>query len=490
MAQSDLEATASRVHQSQYPSVGLFIDGEVMGAGNARLEVVNPATEDVVGTVACATVDDLDRALTAADRGFREWRATPVLSRAAILNEAARLIRERADATARLLTLEQGKPLSHSKMEMLACAETFEWYAAEAGRAYGRIIPPRKAGSRQIVLPEPVGPVAAFTPWNFPALLAARKIAPALAAGCSCILKPSEETPAAAFSLALALRDAKLPAGVLNVVFGVPSMISEHIIPSPIIRKVTLTGSVAAGRAVAALAARGPKPCTLELGGHAPVLVLADADIGFAAKTSALSKTFNAGQVCTSPTRFYVHSSVYEPFLARFSQELEKTRIGDGLVAESRMGPLANSRRMALMSELIEDAVAGGAQVVTGGSRIGNRGYFWKPTVLANVAGTANIMTIEPFGPIATIAPFDELDDGLRRANKSSVGLAGYVFTQSLKAAVDVGDALEVGIVGINSYAVSNTEAPFGGVKDSGYGYEGGVEGLSGYLTQKSISQA
>ncbi len=484
------ESMAATPAETKYAPVELFIDGQIQGAGNKRLPITNPATGEVIGTVAIATSQDLDDALASTAKGYRVWRNTAAVDRAAILNRAAMLIRERAEEIAILLTLEQGKPLSHSKMEMMACAETFEWYAAEACRANGRILPARKGGTRQLVVPEPIGPVVAFSPWNFPALLAARKIAPALAAGCSCILKPSEETPAAALSLALALRDAKLPPGVLNVVFGVPTKISEHLILSPVIRKVSLTGSVPAGQAVAALAARGPKPCTLELGGHAPVLVLADADIAFSAKVSAGSKTYNAGQVCTSPTRFMVHESVYDKFVESFVRELENTRVGNGMLAQSRMGPLASERRIAAMTDLVEDAVAGGAQIATGGSRIGELGYFWSPTVLTEVAASAKVLSTEPFGPLASIERFSSLADCIELANTSAVGLAGYVFTQSAKAATDVSDSLDVGMVGINSYALSNTEAPFSGIKNSGYGYEGGSEGLSSYLHYKSVNQA
>lgn len=484
------ETLATPRLETRYGEVNLFIDNELQGAGNERLDIVNPATEEVIGSAAIATARDLDAALASTDRGFRVWRKLYAVDRAAILVRAAQIIRERVEETALLLTLEQGKPLAHSRMEMMACAETFEWYAAEACRANGKVLPARKGSTRQLVMPQPIGPVVAFSPWNFPALLAARKIAPALAAGCSCILKPSEETPAAALSLALALRDAKLPPGVLNVVFGYPSQISEHLIPSPIIRKVSLTGSVPAGQAVATLAARGPKPCTLELGGHAPVLVLADADVAMSAKVSAASKTFNAGQVCTSPTRFMVHESVYDEFTSAFVRELDKAVPGDGMLPKTRMGPLASARRVAAMQELVQDALAGGAKLVTGGQRFGSKGYFWSPTVLTDVAREAKVLRTEPFGPLATIERFSGLDECIARANAAPVGLAGYVFTQSAKSGADVSDELDVGMVGINSYALSNTEAPFSGVKNSGYGYEGGSEGLASYLHFKQVNYA
>jgi succinate-semialdehyde dehydrogenase/glutarate-semialdehyde dehydrogenase len=338
-----------------------------------------------------------------------------------------------------------------------------------------------------MVLPEPIGPVAAFTPWNFPALLAARKVAPALAAGCSCILKPAEETPASALALGHALSDAGLPAGVLNIVFGDPAEISRHLIASPVIRKVTFTGSVPVGRSLAVLAAEQIKPCTLELGGHAPVIVLDDADIDAAAALSAIGKTRNAGQVCTSPTRFYVQRPAYERFVERFGQALASIRLGDGLDPDTGMGPLANARRPEAMERLVADARRHQAEVVTGGERAGERGFFWRPTLLANVPDDAAAMSEEPFGPLALVSAFDELDEAIARANRSKVGLAGYAFTRSASVAVKLGEELEVGVLGLNSFAVSHTEAPFSGVKQSGYGYEGGSEGLAGFLHQKYV---
>lgn len=472
-----------------YSDAGLMIAGEVIRDGRELLDVVNPATETTVGSIACATPDDLQNALDSADAAFRTWRAKSGLARGEILGKAGRLIRERLDAIASSMTLEQGKPLKQSRIEVALCAETFEWYAAEASRAYGRILPGRQAGERQLVLPQPIGPVAAFTPWNFPALLAARKIAAALAAGCSMILKPAEETPASAFALAEALKDAGLPNGVLNVVFGNPAAISEHLIRSKVIRKVSFTGSTPVGKQLAALAAEAPKPCTLELGGHAPVLVLEDADVAFAAKVSAIMKTFNAGQVCTSPTRFYAHRKVRDQFAELFAKELDRITLGDGMVETSKMGPLANSRRAATLDRLVNDAVTRGAEVLKGGTgRTSNAGYFWTPTILADVPDDADIKRIEPFGPVATLDVVDDLDEAIAKANATDAGLAAYAFTRSSTAALKVSEELEAGVVGINSFAVSNTEAPFSGIKDSGYGYEGGMEGLASYMYSKSVN--
>jgi len=482
-------AAASPTGHAEPLSLDLVIGGRRV-ATERRIAIVNPATEEEIGTVSHASVADLDAALDASAEAFKAWRKTPAAARAAILAKAAGLLRERADGIARMLTREQGKPLAQAHLEIMLCAETFDWFAAEAGRAYGRIIPARAPGGRQMVLPEPIGPVAAFTPWNFPALLAARKVAPALAAGCTVILKPAEETPASPLALGEALLDAGLPAGVLSVVLGDPAEISDHLIASPVVRKITFTGSVAVGRRLARLAGEHLKPCTLELGGHAPVIVMADADIAAAAATSAIGKTRNAGQVCTSPTRFYVQRRVRDAFVDGFARALEAMTVGDGLLPETQIGPLANTRRLAAMGALVDDATGRGATVVTGGERAGNRGYFFKPTILADVPDDALAMTSEPFGPIALVSSFDDLDEALAKANRSQVGLAGYAFTTSHADAVAIGEGLEVGMLGINSFAVSHTEAPFGGVKDSGYGYEGGPEGLAGFLHQKYVHHA
>ncbi|MCV9936911.1 NAD-dependent succinate-semialdehyde dehydrogenase [Boseaceae bacterium BT-24-1] len=465
----------------------LLVDGEWRAGCGRSFRVINPATGEVLAEPSGASLDDLDAALAGAEAGFALWRRTPATGRAVVLARTAQLLRDRTKAIARLMTIEQGKPLAQSELEISLCAETFDWYAAEAGRAYGRIIPARSPGARQMVLPEPIGPVAAFTPWNFPALLAARKVAPALAAGCSCILKPAEETPASALALGHALADAGLPAGVLNIVFGDPAEISRHLIASPVIRKITFTGSIPVGRSLAVLAAEQVKPCTLELGGHAPVIILDDADIDAAAALSAIGKTRNAGQVCTSPTRFYVQRQAHDRFVERFGQALSRIVLGDGLDPQTEMGPLANARRLDAMERLVTDAARHQAEIVTGGESGGERGFFWRPTLLANVPDHAAAMTEEPFGPLALVSAFDELDEAIARANRSSVGLAGYAFTRSASAAVKLGEELEVGVLGLNSFAVSHTEAPFSGVKQSGYGYEGGSEGLAGFLHQKYV---
>lgn len=476
---------------TSYPTPQLFIDGHWRPGGDGTGSVVrNPATEAVIAEVPRASRQDLDDALASSLRAFGIWRATSAQERAAVLRRAAQLLRERSADIALAMTLEQGKTLGESRLEVELSAETFDWYAGEALRNNGQVLPSRARGGRQMVLPQPLGPVAAFTPWNFPALLPARKIGPALAAGCTVVMKPSEETPASALALARALSDAGLPAGALNMVLGVPADISPHLIGSPIIRKVTFTGSTAVGRSLAHLAAEGVKPCTLELGGHAPVLIFDDADLDRAVATCLLGKTRNAGQVCTSPTRFYVQQGIHDRFVAAFAKALSSVVVGDGSDASSQMGPLANGRRLAAMGELVEEAVSAGANVATGGQRVGTRGSFFQPTLLVDVPAQAWAMNTEPFGPLALVDTFTTLEDGLARANRTPFGLAAYAFTRSAETAMAVSEGLEAGGIGINSFAVSHIEAPFGGLKESGYGHEGGPEGMRSYLHQKYVHHA
>jgi len=387
------------------------------------------------------------------------------------------------------MTLEEGKTFGESKLEVLSSAEIFESMAEECRRSYGRLVPPRAAGHRQMVMREPVGPVAAFSPWYFPAVTPARKIAASLAAGCSCIIKPAEETPATALAMAKCLEDAGLPKGVLNVVFGVPSEVSTYLIASPVIRKISFTGSTVVGKQLAKLAADGVKRATLELGGHAPVVIFDDVDADTVAKMAVAAKYRNAGQVCISPTRFYVQENVHDRFVAKFAELAAAMPVGDGLDAKNKMGPLANARRIDAMEQMIGDARDHGAKVKTGGERIGNAGYFWQPTVLTDVQNDSRIMNVEPFGPVAAMVRFKKFDEVVAEANRLPYGLAAYAFTGSAANAQAIGDALDSGLVRVNTFGVTVPETPFGGVKESGYGSEGGSEGLDAYLQTKFISQ-
>jgi succinate-semialdehyde dehydrogenase / glutarate-semialdehyde dehydrogenase len=474
-----------------YAKLELFIDGEWLnGDGRAGEDVINPATGKPLAHLPHASTADLDRALEAAKKGFAVWRATSAYERARIMRKAADLIRERYDAISKSLVQEEGKSYPEARAEVRTSADIIEWYAEEGRRAYGRIVPGAFKGIRQIVVQEPVGVVAAFTPWNFPALTPARKIGGALAAGCSLILKASEETPGACVEMVRCFADAGLPPGVLNLVFGVPANISEHLIAKDDVRKISFTGSIPVGKHLAALAAKGMKRATMELGGHSPVVVFADADPEKSADTIAAYKYRNAGQVCISPTRFYVQEPVYSRFLARFTEFAKGLKLGDGLEKGVTMGPLANARRIDAMEAFVTDAKERGGKIVTGGQRRGNQGYFFEPTVLTDVPDDCKIMTQEPFGPLAPVVTFKTFDEVVERANSLPYGLAAYAFTGSAQTANLIGDALQSGMVGVNSINVSTPETPFGGVKESGYGSEGGLEGLQAYLNTKFISQA
>lgn len=474
-----------------YPNTNLHIDGRWRPAeGNRTIPVLNPATEEVIGTVAHASKADLDEALAAAEKGFQTWKKVSAYERAKLMRKAADILRSRADEIARIMTMEQGKPLIEAKMETLAGADIIDWFAEEARRAYGRVIPARAEGVYQLVIKEPVGPVAAFTPWNFPINQVVRKLSAAVATGCSIIVKAPEETPASPAALLQAFVDAGLPAGVANLVYGVPAEISEYLIPHPVIRKVTFTGSTPVGKQLAALAGQHMKRVTMELGGHAPAIVFDDADLDLAAKTLAAAKFRNAGQVCVSPTRFLIQEKLYAPFVERFIAHAKAVKVGSGLEEGVQMGPLAHERRIPWVEGLVADARQRGAEVHTGGERIGNKGYFYAPTVLTNVGREARMMNEEPFGPVAMIAPFRDFEEVVEEANRLPYGLAAYAFTRSARTATAIASKVESGMMTINHLGLALPEVPFGGVKDSGYGSEGGSEAIEAYLNTKFVSQA
>lgn len=475
---------------TKYSDTQLYIDGQWRDGSEKRIPVLNPATGETIGTLAHAGRKDLDDALAAADRAFQKWRKTSAMERSQIMRRAAALIRERADAIATAMTMEQGKVFAEARIETLGGADTIDWFAEEARRTYGRIVPARASNITQLVFKEPVGPVAAFTPWNFPINQAVRKVSAALAAGCTVILKGPEETPASCAALVQAYADAGVPAGVVNLVFGVPSEVSSYLIPHPVIKKISFTGSTAVGKQLAALAGSHMKRVTMELGGHAPAIVFGDADIGLAVKLLAGAKFRNAGQVCIAPTRFIVHDSIYDRFVDDFVATAEKIKVGDGLSDGVRMGPLANSRRVEAMETLTADATAKGAKLRTGGERIGNRGNFFKPTVLTDVPLSARMMNEEPFGPVAAINRFSDYDSAVKEANRLPYGLASYAYTKSAKTISDLGRDIESGMLSVNHHGLGLPEVPFGGIKDSGYGSEGGSEAVEAYLNTKVVSQA
>src|SRR5712692_815325 len=469
----------------------LFINGDwTDSVAGKTIPVLNPATGEQAGTVSHAERADLDLALEAVEKGFHTWRKVSAFDRSKILRKAADLVRARADDIARILTTEQGKPLAEAKGETMAGADIIDWFAEEARRTYGRVIPARAEGVYQLVVKEPVGPVAAFSPWNFPINQAVRKISAALAAGCSIILKGPEEAPGPCAELVRAFTDAGVAPGALNLVFGVPADISDYLIPHPVIRKISFTGSTAVGKRLASLAGLHMKRVTMELGGHAPVIIFDDADLDVATKILAATKYRNAGQVCASPTRFLVQTKVYDSFVDKFIAASKKVKVGDGLAPDTRMGPLAHQRRLQAMEGFVTDAVEKGAEVQTGGDRIGDKGYFFAPTVLTHAPEDTRVMNEEPFGPVAVMVQFSDFDQAVKEANRLPYGLAAYAYTKSAKTANLIAAAVESGMISINHSGLALPEVPFGGVKDSGYGSEGGSEAIEPYLNSKFISQA
>lgn len=468
----------------------LLINGQWRDGSDGRSEpVINPATGEVLGQVPHASMSDLDEALAASERGFRVWSAMTARQRYAMMSKAADLIEQRKEAIARIMTLENGKPLAEAQGEVQFSADATRWYAEEGKRAYGRIVPASAPGIRQMVYKEPVGPVLGFAAWNFPASNVIRKIAGALGAGCSVIVKPAEETPGVAVALAQAFLDADVPDGVIGIVFGVPADVSSHLIASPIAKKVSLTGSTEVGKLLQKLSADTVKRTTMELGGHAPVIVFEDADFDNAVNTLVAFKFRNAGQVCTSPTRFYVQEAIYDRFTTAFTDAVQSLKVGNGLEADVRMGPMIAERRLNAMRELVADAVSSGARLLTGGERMERDGYFFAPTVLADVPDTARIMNEEPFGPIAPIARFSSYDEVIARANALPYGLASFVFTQNLTTASKAEADLDAGLVGVNHMLVSTPETPFGGVNESGFGSESGLEGLEAFMRTKFVTE-
>ncbi|EGE60325.1 UNVERIFIED_ORG: succinate-semialdehyde dehydrogenase/glutarate-semialdehyde dehydrogenase [Rhizobium esperanzae] len=475
---------------SAYPNTQLYINGRWRQGSNDDLTVVNPASGEVIGRVSNAGAADLDEALSAAAAGFEQWRRISAFERAKLMHAAAEILRQRSAAIARIMTLEQGKPLAESKAEAAAAADIIDWFAEEARRAYGRLIPPRAANVRQMVIKEPVGPVAAFSPWNFPLNQAVRKVSAAVAAGCSIILKGPEETPASCAELVRAFAEAGLPAGVLNLVFGMPADISNHLIPHPVIRKISFTGSTVVGKQLASLAGAHMKRVTMELGGHAPAIVFDDADIDLAVRLLAAAKFRNAGQVCVAPTRFLIQEPVFDKFLDGLVKAAEAIKVGDGLSDGVTMGPLANARRVGAMEALTADAVMHGAKIATGGKRIGNLGNFFQPTVLTDVPQHARVLSEEPFGPLGIVSAFSDYNSAIAEANRLPYGLAAYAYTTSAKTSAALARDIESGMLSINHHGLALPELPFGGIKDSGYGSEGGSEAMESYLNTKLVTEA
>ncbi len=473
-----------------YEDLSLYINGQFLkGGGRREGDVINPATDEVIGKLPHASKEDLDLALASAQTAFQTWKKSSPMERSRILRKVAELSRERAKEIGRNMTLDMGKPLAEAIGEVMVCSEHADWAAEESRRIYGRVVPARSEGVRQFVLKEPIGVVAAFSPWNFPFNQAIRKIVSALGAGCTIIIKGPEDAPSALVAIARLFHEAGLPAGCLNVVWGVPSEVSTYLINSPVVRKISFTGSVPVGKQLAAMAGSLMKPATMELGGHSPVIVCDDADVEAAADLLAGSKFRNAGQVCVSPTRFYVQEKAYDRFTARFLDKVKALKVGPGLDADTKMGPLAHKRRVPAIAGFVDDANARGAKVLTGGSRLGTKGSFFEATVIEEPPDDSKIMTDEPFGPILGLKRFKTLDDAIERANSLPFGLAAYAFTTSIKNSTRLADSLEAGMITINHLGFALAEVPFGGVKDSGHGSEGGSETFDGYLVTKFVTQ-
>lgn len=475
-----------------YPVINLFIGGQWLPrTESGSLPIVNPADGSLLGEFPVAGALELEAAVEAAQRGFKVWARALPIERFRIITKATALIRERAPTIARIMTLEQGKPLAEARREVTLSADIIDFLAEEAKRLGSRGVPARLSNVlSQTVMRVPVGPVAAFTPWNFPANLPSRKIGGALAAGCSVIIKPDEQVPATCMELVRAFVDAGLPPGVLNMVLGNPAEISSTLIACPMIAKISFTGSVAVGKLLGEQAARHMKRYTAELGGHAPVIVCADADGEAVARLAVPAKFRNAGQVCASPIRFLVHRSQYAVFRASFVDGANSLKIGAGLADDTQFGPLINERRVGEMQRFVDDALAQGGTLLCGGRRLDRPGSFFPPTVIENAPRTARAQTEEPFGPIALLDVFDDLDDAIARANSLPYGLAAYGFTRELNVAHRLSLELEAGMVGINHFGVSQPETPFGGLKESGLGQESGLEGLLGYTEVKLVSVA
>ena len=481
----------------EYVPLKLFIDGEWIGAdARETIDVINPSTEQVLGALPVATAADVERAAVAAARAFPAWRDTSAYERAKILHRTGDILRSRAEDIARLMTLEQGKPLEQARQEVIHLPDMLIWHAEEARRIYGRVIPSRDLSTRQISAREPIGPVAAFTTWNYPAVIPMKKIAAILASGCTCVAKCAEETPATTMELVRAFVDAGLPTGTIHLLYGQPARTSAQLIALPQIRGISFTGSTGVGRELAELAGRHLKRTVMELGGHAPVIVMDDiVDVPKLARTSVMRKFRNSAQGCVNPSRFFVHSKVYDQFLEAFVAATQALKVDDGFTPGVQMGPLAHGRRIGAMQRCVDDAVQRGATLVCGGARMDRPGYFWSPTVLTDVPLDALVMNEEPFGPVAPINRFDDVEAVIAEANRLPVGLAAYAFTNSTAWANRFGRRLEAGMVAINSFAFgaanasSTPEVPFGGIKDSGFGSECGSEGIEGYLNVKFISE-
>ena len=471
-----------------YNKFGQFIEGKWQQSEKKETyDVINPATEEIIGKASKATTVDVDKALKSAEKGFSVWKKFSPWDRAKIIRKIADLMRKKNNELAKWMTLETGKPLSEALAEVSGSADIFEWNAEETKRIYGQTVQSRFENTRVIINYEPVGVVAALSPWNFPLVLAARKISTALAAGCSVICKPDVITPGTVMELVDIINQCGVPPGVVNLLSGDPASIASQLISSDIVKKISLTGSTRVGKIILKQAAEKIQRVTMELSGHAPFIVHADADVEKAANMAMAAKYRNNGQVCISPSRFYIHESKKEKFTKSFVDKTLKLKIGNGMDKDVQLGPITTKKRLEEIEKLVEVTKKEGAKVLCGGKRPSgfNKGYFYEPTVFDNVKDDFKIMTEEPFGPLTPILTFKNFDEVIKKANNQAAGLAGYVCTSSIELANKTSEALETGMVAINTPFISNAETPFGGIKQSGYGREGGSIGIKDYLNVK-----
>lgn len=471
-----------------YSKFGQFIDGKWQQSTNKKTyDVINPATEEIIGKASKASSADIDKALKSAEKGFEVWKKIKPWERSKIIRKIADEIRKKSKVFAKWMTLETGKTLAEGEAETAAAADIFEWNAEETKRIYGQSLQSRFDNTKIQIIYQPVGVVAALTPWNFPLVLAARKVSAALAAGCSLICKPDVITPGTVMEMVDIIKNCGVPAGVVNLLSGDPAAITTQLLSSDIVKKVSITGSTRVGKIILKQAADKVQRVTMELSGHAPFIVFDDANIDKVTDVAMACKYRNNGQVCISPSRFYIHESKKEEFAKSFVEKTKKLKIGNGLDEGVQLGPLTTKKRLEEVEQLVEETKKEGAKVLCGGQRPAgfNKGYFYEPTIFDNVKDNFKIMTVEPFGPLSPITTFKSFDEVIERANNHSAGLAGYVCTNSMDLANKTSESLETGMVAVNTPFLSSAETPFGGIKQSGYGREGGSVGIKDYLNIK-----
>lgn len=467
----------------------LYINGNWIGEELPKINVFNPATGDLLGTVPNAGMTEMRQAIDAADKAFKSWSKTTAYERSAYLKKLDHLMHAHSDELAELITLEMGKPLQEAKGEVLYAASFIEWYAEEAKRVYGEMIPANHKNKRMMVIKQPVGVVAAITPWNFPAAMITRKLGPALASGCTIVVKPSELTPLTAIKIVELIETAGFPKGVVNLITGEPKALGNEIMNNEKVKKVTFTGSTNVGKQLIEQSAKQVKKVSMELGGHAPIIVLDDANLDKAVKGVIASKFRNAGQTCVCANRVYVQSGIYEKFINKLVEKTSKLHLGNGMQDGIEIGPLINKSALEKVDFQVKSALENGAECLIGGNSVTEKDvYYYKPTILTNVNHSMAIMKEETFGPVLPVQKFNNEEEAVKLANDTPYGLAAYVFTENLKRGLEIVESLDYGVIGWNDGVPSAAQAPFGGMKESGIGREGGHQGIESFLETKYVS--